>query len=145
GAAARPAAPRRGGAILLADIEDLIDEVPVEGADDIELLGGDVDDSRSAFDRLVFGGEGETPVIAARRRLERLLKERVAGIGADIDVSAAQARKLELAGRGDIERLLERVADCRRRFERAPEDERLQVEAARLQGLVVSGPFDDRS
>jgi hypothetical protein len=154
GAGARPAAPRqrglglvvqpRGGAILLADAEDLIDGGVFE-ADDIELLGGDVDDSRGAFDRIVFGGEGETPVIAARRRLERLLKERVAVIEADIDISAGQARKLELAGRGDIERLLGRIADCRRRFEPAPEDERLQVEAARLQGLVVSGPFDDRS
>ena len=128
------------------------DGVAVEAAGDIPFLGLVLDDPRTEFDNLVFGGGltmvdflGETYVDAARRRLGLVLKERVAEFAADVEISAAQARKLELAGRGDIERLLARIADCRRRFGLGAEDEGLRAEAVVLQALVVSGPFDDQS
>src|SRR5690242_16385641 len=115
-----------------ADDVDAEDAAAVDvDADDVEfdLLAIELP-VRSWFDTLVLGGEGETAVAAARRRLERAVKERVADIAGDVEVSAVQGRKLELAGRGDIDRLFERIADCRRRCERAPEDARLRGEAA---------------
>ena len=134
----------------LVDLDDVLVEVAVDrdedaAADDIELIPAELELGASAFDARVFGGEGDGPPVAARRRLERVLKNRLADVANDVDISAAQARKLELAGRGDIERLFARIGDSRRRFALAPENEKLQVEAVGLQRQVVVGPFNEQS
>src|SRR5262249_4459784 len=76
---------------------------------------------------------------------ERVLKERIADIVADVEVSAVQTRKLELAGRGDVERLFEGGAGFRRRCEGAPAGATLQGEGAKLDGVSASGPVGRRS
>ena len=78
-----------------ADAEELADEVDAEGVEieEVELLGVELP-GRPWFDMLVFGGEGETAVAAARRRLERVLKERIGDIASDVDRGAASLAAL---------------------------------------------------
>jgi hypothetical protein len=74
------------------------------------------------------------PRIGARNQLELRLAGRIRELDADCYLTAAQVKKLELAGRGDIKRFMDRVDNIRRTLE----DPRSSVEdlrAARL-GMI---------
>ncbi|HVC93680.1 MAG TPA: hypothetical protein VND64_08320, partial [Pirellulales bacterium] len=78
---------------------------PLEGA--IEI---------GAFDELVFG-KG-TDAAAARGQLGALLSRRIEAVDDVCRLTAAQRRKLELAGRGEIKRFLDRVEGVRKKDQR---------------------------
>ncbi len=93
--------------------------VPVPARDDV--LGDAVPPERrvvvapETFNLFVFGSLEDPP--PARRRLETLLTQRVDAAVRMSRISEVQKRKLLLAGRGDIKRLLDRVEDERKTFE----------------------------
>lgn len=99
------------------------------------------------FDLYVFGNmEG---VESSATLLERRLEARVRQIAQSQGLSDAEQQRLILAGRGDIKRLLERVAASRRTFESLKSDTDKCSEFLRtlhpLNGEVRRGPFGSGS
>jgi hypothetical protein len=89
--------------------------------------------SDEAFDRLVFGSGG---VDQFRRRMELNLIAHVRDVDKVCSLTAAQEKKLLLAGRGDIKRYFDRVEQARVRFDQGAGDrvepETMIVELQRL-------------
>jgi Eukaryotic translation initiation factor eIF2A len=112
---------------------------------------GPLDDaSRSfmqEFDQLVLGDNGPVPPTALRTRLDHVLAQRVAAIDRRYGLSQIQKQKLKLAGRGDIERLEDRVNRQRPKYveaRRSGSDAVVRAaftEANVLRSAVKSGPF----
>jgi hypothetical protein len=73
------------------------------------------------------------PRIGARNQLELRLAGRIRELDADCYLTAAQVKKLELAGRGDIKRFMDRVDNVRRTLE----DLRSSVEDLRAASLEM--------
>lgn len=71
--------------------------------------------SNSAFEDALFG-HGRT-IAAIRFRLDVLLRRKVVEIAEFCDATAAQQERISLAGRGDIERFLDRAETLRKKFE----------------------------
>lgn len=98
------------------------------------------------FDQWVFGGQAPA---AARARLDALLELQVAAVERVGDVSEAKRTRLQLAGRNDIRRFLDRVDEARKRFQVLKnEPNRLNEtyhEAQRLQVEIQAGLFGGRS
>jgi len=87
-----------------------------------ESGGGEPDDERTqirladdCFDQLVFGPR--TKGDDARLSAAAIVRVKIAAVERACQLTEAQIRKLELAGRGDIERLLDQVETARKRFE----------------------------
>jgi hypothetical protein len=127
--ARRPIRERQFGGALVIDAE--------------ERTGGDDSD----FARWAFG-KGWDPA-AVRLRLDTLLERKVRAIDEICDLTEAQKQKLHLAGRGDINRLFERIEGVRRDFELANNDETkviaLLPAIQALQRSVGSRLFEDGS
>ena len=66
------------------------------------------------FDQWVFGNL--RTLSAARARLDALLASKVDEIQRICRINEAQKKKLHLAGEGDIERLMDRVEEKRKKF-----------------------------
>jgi len=124
---------------------------PQVAPDDLAPQVGPLDDaSRSfmqEFDQLVLGDNGPVPPTALRTRLDHVLARRVAAIDRRYGLSQIQKQKLKLAGRGDIERLEDRVNRQRPKYveaRRSGSDEVVRAaftEANVLRSAVKSGPF----
>ncbi|HEV3304740.1 MAG TPA: hypothetical protein VG055_34125 [Planctomycetaceae bacterium] len=99
------------------------------------------------FDQLVLGDNGPVPPTALRTRLDHILAKRVAVIDRRYGLSQVQKQKLKLAGRGDIERLEDRVNRQRPKYvaaRRSGSDEVVRAafaEANVLRSAVKSSPF----
>jgi|GEM_PF-6645127 len=161
------AVPRviRGQAIESAVISDVVlifDELPVAeeapAGDDLPidqrprpkprviLLSG-------TFDSLAYGNDSNAA--NARARLEQCLKQKLDKIDRISDLTDAQRRKLQLAGRGDIKRLFDRAEKLRAMCDGcdAIEDlkqfqkwtEQLRSESKSLRLPFTDGPFDTDS
>jgi hypothetical protein len=87
-----------------------------------------------SFDDWAFGSaEGEKQF---RDQLEFLLQKKLRELDLMFQLSDSQRRKLKLAGRGDIKRLLDLVEDSRVEFERASVDLSRLPELQRLLRVV---------
>lgn len=98
------------------------------------------------IDRWLFGLDGD--VDSARLLSESRLKSRIGYIDQLCILTPDQRKKLELAGRGDIKRFFDQVAERKKAFyHEKSRDEVLQsVELARLLGQAYrSGIFSDAS
>ena len=82
------------------------------------------------FDQLVLGDNGPVPPTALRTRLDHILAKRVAAIDRRYGLSQVQKQKLKLAGRGDIERLEDRVNRQRPKYV-AAQSQRLRRSCSR--------------
>jgi hypothetical protein len=104
------------------------------------------------FDKLVFGATGPDAVAAVRKRLEELLQQNLERFHGICELDDAQKLKLRLAGRGDIQRLLNGVDQRREAIQYVRDDEitpeirqRLVEIGMPLRQSLQSGSFDDQS
>jgi len=119
--------------------------------------------SDQQFDQMVFGGgqrvvvaNGERKVISTSstdvvKRMETLLENEIRSVDARCGLSDAQKKKLQLAGRGDITRLLNRVSELRRKCTAGAMDQMqyqaimVEVQALSLRNSPQVGPFGESS
>jgi hypothetical protein len=103
--------------------------------------------SDSVFAHWVFGMEDARD---ARRRLKEVLGTRVEEAETTYGITPAQRRKLELAGKGDIQRFFDHVAAKREELDRLGADEHktrrfVLTELIPLRGKIRQGPFGEGS
>ena len=103
--------------------------------------------SDSVFAHWVFGMED---VRDARRRLKEMLGTRVDEVESTYRITQAQKRKLELAGKGDIERFFDHVAEKRKELDLLQVNENktrrfVLTELIPLRGKMRQGPFGEGS
>jgi WD40 repeat protein len=104
------------------------------------------------FDETFFDARRDLSVEAAQARLSRVLKTRIAAIHRSCGLNDSQTKKLELAGRGAIKRLIEIIAEQKQAF---LSEERNYLAASRylyespqvlaLRKKLRDGPFDEES
>ena len=98
------------------------------------------------FDQWVFGSR--TPA-AARTRLNSLLTLQIEDVDRTCSLTPEQKTKLELAGKGDVKHLYDRVAEKKRKFQAVKNDQNkignIFQEIQPLQSSFNSGPFDEGS
>ena len=98
------------------------------------------------FDQWVFGSR--TPS-AARTRLNSLLTLQIEDVDRNCNLTPEQKIKLELAGKGDVKHLYDRVAEKKRHFQAVKNDQNkignIYQEIQPLQASFNSGPFDEGS
>jgi hypothetical protein len=106
--------------------------------------------SRS-FDPLLFGDGRNIPEFL-NDRLEKILQFKVADVSRACRLKDSQKRKLLIAGRGDIKRLVDRIHAEQRPFENveaakadADQIQKFRAAAARLKKQVDAGPFGEDS
>ena len=97
------------------------------------------------FNSLVFGNGVSTA--AARRELNLYLRQKIAATDLVCGLSVEQRQKLNLAGRGEIKRLFDRVAERRRKFLDPDGDagvvtKQVQEDAEALRHALRSDPFE---
>jgi hypothetical protein len=100
--------------------------------------------AEDSFDDWAFGGKaGEQRF---RAQLDKLLDRKIREVEQLFRLSDAHRRKLKLAGRGDIQRLLEMVEDARREFQSARRNPRrlaeLQEDIRLVELRVSDGLFE---
>lgn len=121
------------------DLEPEVDDQQVQA----EMFTGWTDET---FDQWVFGQR--TPN-ASRTRLLSLLMLQIEDVDRICGLSDAQKAKLELAGKGDVKHLYDRVAEKKRKFQLVKNDRNkignIFQEIQPLQSAFNSGPFDDSS
>jgi hypothetical protein len=85
--------------------------------------------------------------VAIRRRLEKFLEYEVQIVAHVCALTEAQTQKLQLAGRGDIERLAEGIRERKMKVPLVENDEKqvaeLLAEITQLQRKIESGPFGE--
>jgi hypothetical protein len=118
-----------------------------EDEDEDASPGADPTISDSVFAHWVFGMEDSRD---ARRRLKEVLASRVNEAGTTYRITPAQRRKLELAGKGDIQRFFDNVAAKREELDRLGTDEHktrrfVLTELIPLRGKIRQGPFGEGS
>jgi hypothetical protein len=102
------------------------------------------------FDQQIFGGNGGNGNAAvARTKLDSLLTLQVEEIERNCEVSAAQKKKLLLAGRGDIKRFFDRVEEVRQQFDKIKNNQNqfpmIWQEMQPLQSTFNAGLFGEES
>ncbi len=99
------------------------------------------------FDQWVFGNVGDAA--AVRARLSSLLNLQIDDIHRVCSLTEAQKKKLQLAGRGDIKRLFDRVDEKKKKFQLVKNDQNkigeIFQEIQPLQAEFQSGSFDESS
>lgn len=97
------------------------------------------------FDQWVFGGGGNAPAIQAR--MTSLLNLRIDEISRISQLSDPQKKKLLLAGRGDLKRLMDQVEQKRKEFQLVRNDQNKFMQFYQtlqsIQMSVQTGPFGD--
>jgi hypothetical protein len=87
--------------------------------------------------------------VDARTSLETILALKIEHLERACGISGSQKRKLQLAGRGDIKRFFDRVADQRRRYEQVKDNQqelgKLQTEIQQLASLRGKPMFEEGS
>ncbi len=104
------------------------------------------------FDQSVLGGTGAPAATAQRRWLDAVMAKKVTAINRVCGLSEEQKQKLELAGRGDIKRLVDRIDALRRKFQTIRREgadsngpNAIDGEVSIVKGILRSGPFGDDS
>jgi len=140
--------PKREPSAALDDFDDVEVEVQRENAEQAWQPNGF---QVEYFDQVVFSGSRTGSAAEVRRELAHYLREKIVAVDLVCQLTDGQKQKLQLAGRGDIERLLNRVAEQRRQLQPHDNDERraipqnFQLEAEAMRDAVRSDPFDDGS
>jgi hypothetical protein len=100
------------------------------------------------FEGLIFS---KRDAAAVRREMNRFLRQKIAETDLICGLSDQQKQKLQLAGRGDLKRLFDRIDEGRRKLLNADESEAdailqaLREGAASLNEAVRSDPFEQGS
>lgn len=163
-AAAAPAALRQEGKVLIGKTNMLVDgirigidlsrleEPPADAEQDPDAPPEpwqQVQIEEGAFDRVLFIGNGMMPL----GKLEELLDQEMKLVESVRPLELDQRRKLRLAARGDMHRILQEIDDLRPKFDQtwtAPESESrrpimevsaLMKEATRVRNLLVTEAF----
>jgi hypothetical protein len=107
--------------------------------------------TKGTADEFVFGSAISAQ--QAEQRLRKILVQKLATIDRMCQLTDSQKHKIELAGRGDVARLLQRAARLKQRFDQFSEirsvDEiqewatEISAERSRLQILLGPGSFGD--
>jgi hypothetical protein len=139
----QPARPVFVGRGIL--VEDLLEEPAEEdGAEEDKPKPPRPVISRRTFDRVVFGSTGDAD--SGRAYLERILSGKIRTVEQVCRLTPAQAKRLLLAGRGDLKRLFDRIEEERKEFERLRGDVDRCVDFLRelrpLQIALRQGPFE---
>jgi hypothetical protein len=119
------------------DDDDVVDPSPPAQAERIYFI------TPEDFDRWVLGVGGESDL---RRRFETLLAREVSLIETGKALAPIQKAKLQLAGRGDIKRLFDRLAEKRRESAAGMDREAyiaFRSELMKLNPMLNAGPFHD--
>jgi hypothetical protein len=99
------------------------------------------------IDQVALGSEDGLPV--ARTDLETVLDLKIEYLERTCAITAMQKRKLQLAGRGDIKRFFDRVADHRQRYEEVKDSQqelgKLETEIQSLAKLRGKPMFEEGS
>jgi hypothetical protein len=143
-----PAAPVPPARVLVGRgivVEDVLEESAEEdGAEEDKPKSPRAVISRQTFDQVVFGSTGD--VDSGRVYLERILSGKIRSVEQVCRLTPAQAKRLLLAGRGDLKRLFDRIEEERKEFERLRGDVERCVDFLRgLRPLQISlrqGPFE---
>ena len=121
------------------------DDEPANGQE-VQQMARVVGWTDETFDQWVFGSR--TPS-AARTRLNSLLTLQIEDVDRTCVLTPEQRAKLELAGKGDVKHLYDRVAEKRRAFQAVKNDQNkignIYQEIQPLQASFNSGPFDEGS
>jgi hypothetical protein len=100
--------------------------------------------AEETFDRWLFGSTGDAE--SGRAYLETLLQRKLNDINLVRELTAAQRKKLILAGRGDIKRLFDRIEEERKEFRLVRTDSdrcgRFLQELQPLRVTIRQGPFE---
>lgn len=133
------------------DFDDSVDEKINDG----DLAPAERQDPDEGFFALMLrDGVQDTSAAATRARLRVVLKWKIASVEWVCELAEVQKEKLRLAGRGDIERLIDRVEtwkERQRREREAVEGEGISItakdrdEVELLQDELKSGPFGAKS
>jgi len=108
--------------------------------------GSPADMEDSAFTRNTFFKPWNP--VAARRRLEGLLRQRIDGVDHFCHLTVPQRKKLELTGQGDLHRLFECVDEFRKEYEAAQSGVFVKERWERwapVEARLASGPFGEDS
>jgi hypothetical protein len=128
------------------EIEDVSEAVVPNSGPHVGLISGTADD-------FVFGAGQSAAVVSSR--LDIMLRRQVGAINDLCDLTDVQLQKILLAGRGDIQRLLDRAGKLKGQIEKPVEIAnveqfktwctRLGQESGALGTALKSGPFDMQS
>ena len=122
------------------DDEDMEEEAVVQPVQNFMI-------SDDNFDMWLFGGGRNSQ--AARTRLESILSLEVDRLDKNCSMTDTQKKKLMLAGRGDIKRFFDKVAEKKRKFDQLKNDQNrvgeIFQEIQPLQMTFNAGIFNDGS
>ena len=103
-------------------------------------------------DESLYGTRGPKTAPAIRERLDRILRRRLSSAEKVRRLSKIQVQKLELAGRGDINRLLSLIEEHSQKLRAAGQavnevynDNPLNRQTSAIRSRLRSGPFDEDS
>jgi hypothetical protein len=103
--------------------------------------------SDQQFEQWVF--QPYTNEAGARQRLESLLAMRIEDIGRACNLTEAQKKKLQLAGRGDINRYFDRYEQIKQKFKALDNNreklQEIQPDVIPMRTILQSGLFHDDS
>jgi len=123
---------------------DAKDAVLAPAAGMVQAVAFDVPEE--TFDQWVFGGKTTSQVT---KRLDSLLLLQVESVQRACELSDAQKKKLQLAGRGDMKRFFGSVEEMRQKFREVRRDQNrfnnIWQEIQPLQMRFNSGIYDDKS
>lgn len=133
-----------GSAVVGQDDWDAEDAVLAPAAGMVHAAAFNVPEE--TFDQWVFGGKTTSQVT---KRLDSLLLLQVESVERACELSDAQKKKLQLAGRGDMKRFFSAVEEKRKKFREARRDQNrfnnIWQEIQPLQLRFNSGIFDEKS
>ncbi len=123
-----------------ADVEPAADE-------DAPPAPAPIIPEEDSFDDWAFGGEAGARRF--REQLDGLLEKKLRGVDTLFVLTEPQRKKLQLAGKGDIRRVLELVDRARDEYARARADAgrlaELQKDLKLIELRITDGLFEDRS
>jgi hypothetical protein len=127
--------------VLRADEKDGLEEpgaVPM----------GDESPAMHYLNQLIFGGRETDSAAAARADMVHYLRQKVVETDLVCGLTERQKENLLLAGRGDIQRIFDRIDACRRKLLAADDDvtdaflQQIRQEMEALRDDIRSNPFD---
>jgi hypothetical protein len=144
-----------GDAATIVDDDDFgVDpavELRAEEDEDAAVLFAQSQLSIEDFDRDVFGG-AEREAERSRKLFEIILTLKLASFDWPCGMTDVQKQKVQLAGRGDIERSFARVGEHRRKFDSMGESEpddgrwgRQMAEVRAAKAIIETDPFSNGS
>lgn len=104
------------------------------------------------FDRQLFSNQADSSINEMQTRLQRILRLRINTLNRQLTLSEPQQKKLELAGRGSIKRLIDSIDEQRKLYLSVERDQNQQFRFFQEEPGMISlrkkmrtGPFDDDS